>query len=128
LWKKKLAPLRLIRERERQSINRSAKRVGLFRVLEKGRGRGQRRWRVWFWFENRGGEERTMKDATSPNFGLTKKKQGSNRSLKRIGVKHAASPIFLAEIEISFRLKKGIVMAENERGGKMNRKRMGVTE
>jgi hypothetical protein len=34
----------------------------------------------------------------------------------------------LAEIEISFRLKKGIVMAENERGGKMNRKRMGMTE
>jgi hypothetical protein len=26
----------------------------------------------------------------------------------------------LAEIEISFRLKKGIVMAENERGGKIN--------
>jgi hypothetical protein len=39
-----------------------------------------------------------------------------------------ASPNFLAEIEISFRLKKGIVMAGNERGGKMNRKRMGVTE
>jgi hypothetical protein len=36
--------------------------------------------------------------------------------------------IFLAEIKISFRLKKGIVMAENERGGKINRKRMSVTE
>jgi hypothetical protein len=34
----------------------------------------------------------------------------------------------LAEIEISFRLKKEIVMAENERGGKMNQKKMGVTE
>jgi hypothetical protein len=34
----------------------------------------------------------------------------------------------LAEIEILFRLKKGIVMAENERGGKVNWKRMGVTE
>jgi hypothetical protein len=32
----------------------------------------------------------------------------------------------LAEIEISFRLKKGIVMAENERGGKMNWEKMGV--
>jgi hypothetical protein len=32
------------------------------------------------------------------------------------------------EIKISFRLKKGIVMAENERGGKMNWKRMSVTE
>jgi hypothetical protein len=39
-----------------------------------------------------------------------------------------ASSNFLAEIEISFRLKKGIVMAENERGGKMNQKRMSVTE
>jgi hypothetical protein len=62
-------------------------------------------------------------------------KQGSNRFLKRIRVKHAASPNFLvncqfilAEIEISFRLKKGIVMAENDRDGKMNWKRMGVTE
>jgi hypothetical protein len=62
-------------------------------------------------------------------------KQGSNRSLKRIGVKQTASPNFLAncqfilaEINISFRLKKGIVMAENDRGGKMNWKRMGVTE
>jgi hypothetical protein len=45
----------------------------LFRVLEKGRGRGQRRWRIWFWLENGGGEERTMKEAASPNFGLTKK-------------------------------------------------------
>jgi hypothetical protein len=78
----------------------------LFRVLEKGRGRRRRRWRVWFWLENGRGEEWTMKEATSPNFGLTKKKQGSNRSLKRIGVKQAASPNFLAEIEISFRLKK----------------------
>jgi hypothetical protein len=34
----------------------------------------------------------------------------------------------LAEIEISFRLKKEIIMAENERGGKINWKRMGVTE
>jgi hypothetical protein len=62
-------------------------------------------------------------------------KQWSNRSLKRIGVKQAASLNFLAdcqfilaEIEILFRLKKGIVMAENERGGKVNWKRMGVTE
>jgi hypothetical protein len=86
----------------------------LIRVLEKGRGRGRRRWRVWFWLENGGGEERTMKDAASLNFGLTKKKkQRSNRSLKRIGVKQAASPNFLAdcqfilaEIEISFRLEK----------------------
>jgi hypothetical protein len=48
--------------------------------------------------------------------------------LKKIGVKQAASPNFLAEIEISFRLKKEIVMIINERGGKMNWKRMGVTE
>jgi hypothetical protein len=45
-----------------------------------------------------------------------------------IGLKQAASPNFLAEIKISFRLKKGIVMAENERGEKMNWKIMGVTE
>jgi hypothetical protein len=47
-----------------------------------------------------------------------------------IGVKQVASPNFLAdcqfilaEIEISFRLKKIIVMDENERGGKMNWRR-----
>jgi hypothetical protein len=45
-----------------------------------------------------------------------------------IGVKQAASPNFLAEIKISFKLKKGIFMAENERDGKINWKRMGVTE
>jgi hypothetical protein len=28
---------------------------------------------VWFWLENGGGEERTMKETTSLNFGLTKK-------------------------------------------------------
>jgi hypothetical protein len=63
-----------------------------------------------------------------------KRKQGFNRSLKMIGVKQAASLNFLtdcqfilAEIEISFRLKKEIIMTENERGGKMNWKRMGMT-
>jgi hypothetical protein len=85
----------------------------LFRVLEKGRGRRRRRWRVWFWLENGGGEERMMKDAASPNFGLTENKTWIQSILKKDWSKTdgiskflADCQFILAEIEISFRLKK----------------------
>jgi hypothetical protein len=38
---------------------------------------------VWFWLENGGCGERTMKEAASPNFGLTKMKTGIQSILKK---------------------------------------------
>jgi hypothetical protein len=37
---------------------------------EKGRGRGWKRWRVWFWLENGGGEVRMMARLTKKKIGI----------------------------------------------------------
>jgi hypothetical protein len=74
----------------------------LFHVLEKGRGRRRRRWRVWFWLENGGGDKRTMKEVTSPNFGLTKKKTEIQSILKKNWSKTSGISKFFGGLSIHF--------------------------
>jgi hypothetical protein len=57
---------------------------------------------IWFWLENGGGEERTMKDATSPNFGLTKKKTRIQSILKNDWSKTGSISKFFDGLSIHF--------------------------